>query len=344
MNGQEKDEEIFTGAMNAEYWEYDSRILRRWNVDPVIFPWQSPYVCFDGNPIVYSDVLGASTSTETPKPSDGGKIPTPDSGKQGVVITAETQRGFEFLGIPPTMPPILVLPKTNEFVEKQAFIAGYLNATGSNYVFGIGYKDPSTYSSSENQNRSFAKGQIAGNNSSIAMGFAEALHGGGKVMASAEAGPPGLIIAVEGTAELLHGQSQIRAATVSNAKAKIYLSHTGSHNGNGGAEDSQAGGLDDGKVPEVNPDESTIPFDKVEVQFGSNENQTNHAFRHIEAIGLDREIVKSKVLEHFKTVYNQLTIGTGKHFFIEVGGEVIKYRAFRLSNSKFNIGKIHEVR
>ena len=36
FNGQEKDNEIYgTGNLNtAEYWEYDARIGRRWNVDP----------------------------------------------------------------------------------------------------------------------------------------------------------------------------------------------------------------------------------------------------------------------------------------------------------------------
>ena len=58
MNGQEKDDEIFQGAMTAEYWEYDSRLVKRWNVDPIDYPWQSPYACFNNNPILYSDPEG----------------------------------------------------------------------------------------------------------------------------------------------------------------------------------------------------------------------------------------------------------------------------------------------
>jgi RHS repeat-associated protein len=58
MNGQEKDLEIFEGAMTAEYWEYDPRIGRRWNTDPLSYPWQSPYVCFNNNPIIFVDPLG----------------------------------------------------------------------------------------------------------------------------------------------------------------------------------------------------------------------------------------------------------------------------------------------
>ncbi len=60
--GQEKDDEIFAGAYTAEYWEYDSRLGRRWNVDPMTgdYPWQSPYCTFDNNPIAIVDPQGLS--------------------------------------------------------------------------------------------------------------------------------------------------------------------------------------------------------------------------------------------------------------------------------------------
>jgi len=60
-NQQESDPEI-TGSWGsiytAEYWMYDSRINWRWNPDPVIKPWQSPYSCFSGNPIWRIDPNG----------------------------------------------------------------------------------------------------------------------------------------------------------------------------------------------------------------------------------------------------------------------------------------------
>ena len=60
MNGQEKDDEIAGNGniYSAEYWEYDSRSIRRWNVDPVVKPWVSSYACFSGNPIYFSDPTG----------------------------------------------------------------------------------------------------------------------------------------------------------------------------------------------------------------------------------------------------------------------------------------------
>jgi hypothetical protein len=61
MNTQEKSPEIQAFHTTALYWEYDSRIGRRWNVDPVVKPWESPYMCFGDNPITGSDVLGNTT-------------------------------------------------------------------------------------------------------------------------------------------------------------------------------------------------------------------------------------------------------------------------------------------
>jgi hypothetical protein len=57
-NGQEQENEIYTGAQSAECWMYDSRILRRWEIDPITYPWQSPYAAFNNNPIYFSDPLG----------------------------------------------------------------------------------------------------------------------------------------------------------------------------------------------------------------------------------------------------------------------------------------------
>jgi hypothetical protein len=60
LNGQEKDDEIYgTGnATTAEYWELDTRLGHRWNLDPVTKPWQSSYSCFSDNPIRRVDPNG----------------------------------------------------------------------------------------------------------------------------------------------------------------------------------------------------------------------------------------------------------------------------------------------
>ncbi|MFO0322304.1 MAG: hypothetical protein ACK504_07750, partial [Bacteroidota bacterium] len=45
FNGQEKDDEIAgNGNINtAEFWQYDTRLGRRWNIDPVVKPSRSGY-------------------------------------------------------------------------------------------------------------------------------------------------------------------------------------------------------------------------------------------------------------------------------------------------------------
>jgi hypothetical protein len=61
INGQEKESELNENITTAEYWEYDSRIGRRWNVDPKSNSSISPYDCFAGNPIRFADPLGDTT-------------------------------------------------------------------------------------------------------------------------------------------------------------------------------------------------------------------------------------------------------------------------------------------
>ena len=40
------------------FWEYDSRIGRRWNVDPIYKASESRYLVFGNNPIYYRDPNG----------------------------------------------------------------------------------------------------------------------------------------------------------------------------------------------------------------------------------------------------------------------------------------------
>ncbi|MBS1561135.1 MAG: RHS repeat protein [Bacteroidetes bacterium] len=60
FNGQERSDEISGGGNHntAEYWEYDTRVARRWNIDPKPNVSVSVYAAFEGNPIVYSDPMG----------------------------------------------------------------------------------------------------------------------------------------------------------------------------------------------------------------------------------------------------------------------------------------------
>jgi hypothetical protein len=63
FNGQEKTDEI-AGIGNhttAEFWEYDTRVGRRWNLDPKPQAGESPYSSLRDNPIMRKDADGDSS-------------------------------------------------------------------------------------------------------------------------------------------------------------------------------------------------------------------------------------------------------------------------------------------
>ena len=60
FNGQEKDNEVMGegNSYTAKYWQYDSRLGRRWNLDPKYTGSESRYTAFSNNPIIYVERLG----------------------------------------------------------------------------------------------------------------------------------------------------------------------------------------------------------------------------------------------------------------------------------------------
>lgn len=63
--GKMKDDEVYGegNSYTAEYWQCDPRLGRRWNVDPVVKQYESPYACFGNNPIWFVDPTGADSTT-----------------------------------------------------------------------------------------------------------------------------------------------------------------------------------------------------------------------------------------------------------------------------------------
>ncbi len=59
-------------SYTAEFWEYDPRMGRRWNLDPKPTFGISSYSAFNNNPIFYSDPLGDTT------------LPTPNGGRMDI--------------------------------------------------------------------------------------------------------------------------------------------------------------------------------------------------------------------------------------------------------------------
>ena len=65
FNGQEKSNDVTVGNHTAEFWEYDSRTGKRWNLEPLTsqFPELSPYGTLNNNPILNDDPNGAKPNS-----------------------------------------------------------------------------------------------------------------------------------------------------------------------------------------------------------------------------------------------------------------------------------------
>ena len=63
FNGQEKSDEVNEdgNSYTAEFWQYDARIGRRWNLDPKPTVGISQYSAFSNNPISFIDIKGDTT-------------------------------------------------------------------------------------------------------------------------------------------------------------------------------------------------------------------------------------------------------------------------------------------
>ena len=77
FNGHEKDKEVNENITTALYWEYDSRIGRRWDIDPIIKMNASNYCVLGNNPISMIDPDGAdwyeNNKTHNAKYFKGGR-------------------------------------------------------------------------------------------------------------------------------------------------------------------------------------------------------------------------------------------------------------------------------
>jgi hypothetical protein len=74
FNTQEKDDDVFIGAYTAEYWEYDSRLGRRWNLDPIPQVTISDYSVLRNNPYFFIDIKGDEFDESSQKVVDNHKV------------------------------------------------------------------------------------------------------------------------------------------------------------------------------------------------------------------------------------------------------------------------------
>ena len=114
FNGQEQDDEI-AGVGNhntALFWEYDPRIGRRWELDPLMVEWESPYATYRNNPLVFNDKNGDCPDCDDDKPdAEAGDIYQPEGadhqyikGEDGEWTMLANLPGFEITNEPITEP------------------------------------------------------------------------------------------------------------------------------------------------------------------------------------------------------------------------------------------------
>jgi RHS repeat-associated protein len=79
---------------------------------------------------------------------------------------------------------------------------------------------------------------------------------------------------------------------------------------------------------------------KILVQFGKGQNQVSHAFRHVEAMGLSKDVVKSAIMKDIPRIAKNLPYGKSINTTIKVSNQQIIYSSYKLPNGTINIGRI----
>lgn len=92
FNTQERVDEI-SGKGNhntALFWEYDTRLVRRWSLDPVVKHWESSFATFSNYPIIFVDPLGDTDYYNL----KGKKIGTDGiaNGEKKIALSKSTQK------------------------------------------------------------------------------------------------------------------------------------------------------------------------------------------------------------------------------------------------------------
>jgi YD repeat-containing protein len=124
MNGQEKDEELGAGVTTAEFWQYDAKLARRWNVDPVVKPWQSGYSAFDNCPVVIIDPNGDDGENSNEQEPASSSSPDLVEGGTPLAGTNSTNWGqFNANNQDPSAPSAEYIDGTrDETVARQSFV------------------------------------------------------------------------------------------------------------------------------------------------------------------------------------------------------------------------------
>jgi len=216
----------------AEYWEMDARVGRRWNRDPVVKEWESPYAVFSNNPVRYVDPSGADAQeSEAPK---GWKPSTSSTPEVFGKAPSPLRQATNFLA---SLFEIVITPAA-------ILVGGATNAHASNISLGLHERiDPVMFGA---QSNAFSYGQTVGDIYSLIQGAIEfeagmtAIGGGvtGGILAVPVSGGSSVVaggaVAVSGVVVAGHGIAMGAVATSNIIDNISRRSHDSVHDGGGG--------------------------------------------------------------------------------------------------------------
>ena len=382
FNGMESDLGVKgTGNHYTTYFrQYDPRSGRWWSTDPVIHPWESSYASFHNNPVYFIDPFGNNPppcqgcpenakldETHTDKSGQewryGLTVYGPDLfGWIKVTTSQEQPTGSLSEGtISPAQGGVGggATPTQQKAVQHFAMLGqrsgADVNATG--VAAGIGWfaepvstnvRRTDLYADPSLPIGDYGFGAVSGDDLAIYIGTAPTI---GKAWEPSSSNPAergldqlsyDLYQSYSNPSSSLIERFLTRAADdIVNAPEILLTGETRI-----GAERSPLERLALGAsiIPAGRGLLAAKSSSKLTVQFGKGANQVSHAFRHTDALGLDRGVVKSAVETHFREVSSQIVAGKPFNQIIEVAGQRIRYTAFKLKDGTINIGRIHGVK
>ena len=77
------------------------------------------------------------------------------------------------------------------------------------------------------------------------------------------------------------------------------------------------------------------------IQFGNNLNQEYHAFRHTDALNIDRAALSATITNDMRSASSQIVTGQPLNRVVNVNGVRVQYTAYKLPNGTINIGRMH---
>jgi RHS repeat-associated protein len=335
----EKEGELYGdgNAYTTQYRMLDVRIGRWFSTDPVVQPWMSPYSAFDNNPIFLVDPLGLKAIGGDGGPGDGegenaptllttetievkGERITPNETKSlydasltdAILIAVDWHdratrfgKGFASGAVDHFVEPVRAMwGLTTDVIWRTEFWNNVANTT-VNEIYSY-FSDSDAYIQSK---KDWAWQQVIDKYNWLATSTDRPAEEVGRVAAD--------VTLIAGEVALTFGANTIaRKGATSVARSAMAVEATAAKAG-------------------VNL------VDDVVIQFGKGQNQIYHAFRHVDALGLNRTLVQSSIEAHFRTVSSQVVAGRPFIQIIEVSGQKLQYTAFKLSDGTFNIGRIH---